>query len=382
MLCMALYRRLAEPPGNFCFSPYSISQALALVHPGTRGAARTELEQALGNPDPLSALGALARELAGRSKPSPREKALLESDRELPEGVFGCHLSLASALWHQKGYPVRPEYLDALRNGDGAEVRAVDFAGDPPSAVRSVNDWAAQATRHKIENVLDENELSPATRVLLANAVYFRARWSDDFSPSATEPAPFQLEGGQQVMVPTMNALHAVATAQAGNVRLLLLPYTGESLAMVILLPEPGKFGTVERELEASELDRLIQKSAVHQTEVALPKFRVESSLRLKSALEKAGLATLFSSRADFSGVSSEPGFFLSEVIHKTYIDVDERGTEAAAVTMPVLCGSAARAKKLEFRVNRPFLYGIYDLPTRTMLFMGRVVDPRSSSVR
>jgi serpin B len=382
MFDVALYRHLAQQPGNLIFSPYSIAAALAMVHAGAGGATRKELEETLGHSDPVATFGALGRELALRSEPSAREKSHLKWMEGVPADTFGCHLCVANAMWRQKGYAVRPEFAGTLGSRLGAELREADFSGAPAEAVSAVNAWAAKATRDKIRDVLQENQLDARTRVLLANAIYFKARWSHEFSEGVTRPAPFRLPDGQRVHVPTMHDMGYRPTARDGSVHALLLPYTGEALAMIVLLPDEGRLEQAERETDGARVDRLVGSMKSQQTELAMPKFRVESAFQLRAALQALGLATAFTPQADFSGISGEPGFALSEVIHKTFVDVNERGTEAAAVTIPMAAGSAPPKKVVEFRVDRPFLFAIRDLPTKTTLFMGRVVDPRSGGVK
>lgn len=382
MFEFGLYKGLAATPGNLFFSPYSVAAALSLAHAGAAGATRKELETTLGQADPVETYGALGRELARRSEPTQREKNSLQWMKDAPADTFGCHLSVANAMWRQSGYPVEAAFVDTLKNRLGAEVREADFQRAPAEAVKAVNAWAAQATRDKIRDVLTERQLDPQTRVILANAIYFKARWEHEFSEGVTRPAPFRLLDGTRVHVPTMHDMGYRPTSRDGNLHALQLPYTGGAVAMIVLLPDAGTLEQAERELDGARLERLIQSMKNQQTELAVPKFRVESSFLLKTSLQALGLATAFTPRADFSRVSKEPGFALTEVIHKTFVDVNEKGTEAAAVTVPMAAGSAPPRKVVEFRVDRPFLFVIRDLPTKTTLFMGRLVDPRSGSVK
>jgi serpin B len=377
MFATDLYRLLSRQSGNLFFSPYSIGAALALVHAGAEGAARRELEGLLGEADPVGSYGALGRELARRSEPSARDRQHLQWMKDVPAEAFGCHLALANAMWRQKGYAVRPEFIDDLKRRLGAEVGEADFAGRPAEAARAVNEWAARSTRDKIREILQEKQIDPQTRVILANAVYFKARWGTEFSEGATRPAPFRLLDGKNVQVPTMHSLGYRSTARDGKIQALCLPYSGDALVMMVILPDPGTLEGVERELDGPGLDRLMGAMRSDQTEVALPRFRVESSFMLRRPLRELGLEAAFSPQADFSRISPEPGFALGEVLHKTFVDVNEKGTEAAAVTVPMMAGSAPPQKKAEFRADRPFLLVIRDLPTSTTLFMGRVVDPR-----
>ena len=174
-----------------------------------------------------------------------------------------------------------------------------------------------------------------------------------------------------------MHSLGYRPTVRDGKLVALQLPYSGEKLAMLVLLPDVGALGQVEKGLDDAQLERVVAGMKSNQTEVALPKFKIESSFQLKAVLQDLGLATAFAPEADFSGISAEPGFALSEVLHKTFVDVNEKGTEAAAVTVPMAAGSAPPQKNVEFKADRPFLFVIRDLPTKTTLFMGRVVDPR-----
>jgi len=373
MFDASLYRLLAEKPGNLFFSPYSIAAALSMVRAGAAGKTKEEFAKVLGSVD----YGALGKELARRSEPTPVQLNHLKYIEGVTPDIYACHLTVANALWRQKGYPMQPAYVEALRSGMGADIGEVDFRGARKAAVQAINDWAAKATRDKIKNVLSENLVDDLTRVILANAIYFKARWEDEFSEYGTEPRPFTLLDGKKVNVPTMMSLGRRGTAKDDKVLSLLLPYSGDKLAMLVLLPDPGALAQVEKELNDAQLERLVAGMKSNMTEVTLPKFKIESSFQLKAPLQALGLASAFSPGADFSGVSTELGFALSEVLHKTYVDVNEKGIEAAAVTMPMAAGSAPPKKNVEFKADRPFLFVIRDLPTKTTLFMGRVVDPR-----
>jgi len=382
---VALYRELEKlGTGNLFFSPYSISTALTMVQAGASGRTREEIETALGHPGAgnglIESAGRLSRELASRSEPTAFEKHRL-ADSGAASDSFGCHLTPANAIWHQTGYPIEAPFMEALKGQLGAEVRDVDFAKAPEEAVRIVNEWAAKATRGKIKDLLSPGVLHPMTRVLLANAIYFKARWEAEFQESCTRPEPFRLLNGTPVEVPRMHQGGYFSSARDPEIHALQMSYSGGAIAMIVLLPEPGKFQKVARELDAARLEGLLAAMKPQQTELSLPKFRVESSFLLAAPLRCLWIIRAFE-KGDFSRVSSEPGFFLSEVLHKTFVEVDEKGTEAAAVTLPMMAGSAPPQRLVRFHVDRPFLFVIRDLPTGTPLFMGSVVDPRSSSVK
>jgi serpin B len=383
---VALFHQLKKVgPGNLFFSPYSIAAALAMIHAGATGRTREEIENALGRPGGGDALveaaGTLARELAGRSEATASEKSRLAHAEGVTPDSFGVHLSLANAIWHQSGYPIEASFCETLRLRLGAGIRDVDFAKAPERAVQDVNDWVAKATRDKIRDVLSPGLLHPMTRVLLANAIYFKARWQDPFVEGATRPEPFHLLDGSHVPVPMMHTGGSFASAKDPELHALQMPYSGGLISMIVLLPDAGKFEKVSKELDAARLEGLIAAMEPRQTEISFPKFRVESNFMLAAPLRALWIIRAFE-KGDFSRISPEPGFFLSEVIHKTFVDVDEKGTEAAAVTVPMMAGSAGPRKLVPFHADRPFLFVIRDLPTGTPLFLGRVVDPRPSSVR
>ena len=370
MFALELYRKLARTPGNLFCSPYSVEAALAMVAAGAAGRTRDELVAVLGD-DPLAHHEALRTALAKRSEPTSSEAALAKHMSSPPE-LYGCQLSIANALWHQAGYPIATPYVAAMRDRLGAEVRAVDFAGDTAGAVRDVNAWAAQATRDRIREVV--SSLPSFTRVLLANAVYFKARWAEQFLERATRPLPFSTAAGERVDVPTMQLGGYFSYAKLSAVEVIELPYSGGAIAMLVLVPVRGGLADFERVVDLARVATALTSRRVN---LRMPKFRVESSFMLGDPLRELGIVDAFSPRADFAPVSSEPGFALSDVVHKTYVDVDERGTEAAAVTMPMLVGAGPPRDIVEMHVDRPFVFAIVDKPTNTILFMGRVEDPR-----
>jgi serpin B len=375
-----LYRRLSAKPGNLFFSPYSIAAALTMVQAGAAGKTREEIEAVLGFPSAGDGLAgkfsALQKELAARSEPAPFEKRLAQESEGVQADSFGCHLSIASALWKQVGYAVRPRFVEKLQRELASEVREADFAKSSGDAASKVNAWAAQATRDKIREVIDAEQIDPRTRVMLANAIYFKARWQEEFQEHLSRPGPFTRLDGRRADVPMMRQRHHFPYAKDGALQVLRLPYSGGKIGMEILLPDAGTFAAAERDLDAPRLGRLLGEKTGLETQLTLPKFRVESSFQLKDDLAALGMPAAFGPQADFSAVSAEPEFTLGDVVHKTFVDVNERGTEAAAVTIPMMCGAGVPQHAVEFTVDRPFLFLIRDLPTSTTLFMGRVVDP------
>jgi serpin B len=309
--------------------------------------------------------------LAQRDQPTPQDAAMAKHMTPPPE-FYGCILSIANALWHQRGYPVAEPFVAAMRDRLGADVREADFAGDTAGALREVNAWVARATRDRIREVL--STLPPITRVLLANAVYFKARWVERFFKGGTRLLPFTTGTGARVEVTTMQVGAYFRYAKLSATEVIELPYTGGAISMYVLVPTLGGLAQLERVLD---LDRVATALTERRVTLRMPKFRVESSFMLGKILGELGIVDAFGPAADFTRVSSEPGFALSDVVHKTFVDVDENGTEAAAVTIPMLAGAGPPRDIVEMHVDRPFVFAIVDKPTNTILFMGRVEDPR-----
>ena len=363
VLATSLYRHLAADAGNLFFSPYSISTALAMCQAGALGKTRAEIEAALGLSGAgdrlIEAFGDLQRVLASRARSGP------------------FHLSLVSSLWYQTGYPVNPAFVETLREQLSADVKETDFAKAPAKAVGDVNAWVDEATRGKIREILSESQLDALTRVILASAIYFKAPWLNQFDEEDTKPEPFHLLDGRSVDVPMMHDTAYRCYSRGNGFQALEVPYGNDFVVMLLLLPDEGQFEAVERELDVGSVVALTRSVNSAEVALALPRFRVESSFALRESLSRIGIKGAFAPGADFTRVSEEPGFALGEVLHKAVVDVDERGTEAAAATVGFLLGAPQeRPPPIEFRVDRPFLFLIEDKPTGTILFLGRVLDP------
>jgi serpin B len=365
VLATSLYRHLASDPGNLFFSPYSISAALAMVQAGASGLTRAEIETAMGHTETgerlIDAFSELQRVLSTRAQSGP------------------FHLSLANALWVQTGYPINTAFVETLRNRLGAELKSADFRGAPSEAARGVNAWVDEATRGKIREILSESQLDPLTRMILANAIYFKAPWLSQFTERATNPEPFHRLDGRSVHVPMMHDTAHRCYARGDGFQALEVPYGNDFVLMLVVLPDDGQFERVERELDVGSVTELTRNVRPIEVALALPRFRVESSFALRESLARIGINLAFAPGADFTPVSTEPGFVLGDVLHKTVVDVDERGTEAAAVTAAMVLGASLHfdpPKPIEYRVDRPFLFLIEDKPTGTILFMGRILDP------
>lgn len=359
---------------NVLFSPYSISQALAMAYGGAAGDTGTQMAEVMHFDLPQEALHASLSRLT---------ENLTSRTMQLMEGESGQRftLNVANALWGQQGYAFRQSYLDLLNNAYGAGLELVDFAGDPEAARVRINDWVAEQTEDKIRDIVPPDALSPMTRLVLANAIYFSASWWEAFPEHLTADQPFTLLDGSQVTVPTMSTLDRFMYGDGENYQVIALPYLGYDVAMLVFVPDAGAFETFESELTGDFFTEAVQSMETKRVNISIPRFSYEFSVSLTDALASLGMTDAFNqSQADFSGIYEEGAepLAISNILHKAFIAVDEEGTEAAAATvMSFEATTAFSDAPIELKIDRPFIYAIYDNVTGSVLFVGRVMDPQ-----
>lgn len=358
---VALYRRLAAEPGNVFLSPISLAGAFGPVAAGARGDTRAAIGRVLELPkaDPT-----LHRDLGGLLRS-------LESDSD------GARVTIANSLWLMKGYPVKPAFVAVARDNYGAEVDTLDF-GNGEAAAATINNWVERETKGRIRDLIAPDSLDLLTRVVVTNAVHFLGDWTRPFNATYTRPKPFHLAGGGTRDVPMMYGKREHRMVEAGPVRLIELPYKGERLAMVAILPKKRLgLSEVEAGLTDARLGQwLTQLDAAQPSDVIveLPKVEVEASYTLNEPLKAMGMAVAFDpKRANFRGIAEGERLFISQVVHKTFLRIDEKGTEAAAATGVEI---QAERSSPEFRADHPFLVLIREKQTGAVLFMGRIADP------
>jgi serpin B len=252
----------------------------------------------------------------------------------------------------------------------------LDFSSAPEESRVTINDWVADQTEGRIEDLIPAGGIDAMTRLVLTNAIYFNAAWGQPFEPDLTADGPFHLLGGGEVDVPMMRQTESFGYAEGEGYRAVELPYDGHELSMVVLLPDAGEFEGFEDTLDAGRVDAIVGDLSYRQVALALPKFEVESGFSLADALAALGMPDAFTSRADFSGMTDDRDLFISEVIHKAFVSVDEAGTEAAAATAVMMAKMALQDEPVEVTVDRPFIFLIRDIQTGAILFVGRIVDP------
>jgi serpin B len=378
---LGLYARLRTRPGNLIVSPFSVSSALAMTYAGSAGETAARMKRVLHfdlAPARLHpAFGSLTRRLlAGqRWQTRPQWRA------------GGWRLHLANALWPAKDLRLRPGFLAILRDNYGSTPTLQDFRNHAAQARQNINQWVARQTADKIKDLLSRDVVKPSTRLILTNAVYFKATWILRFNPRLTRPQPFFPAPGRKIQAPTMFRTGRFGYAQTPRLQVLEMPYTGRALSLVVILPRRvNGLADLEKSLTPSNLARWLGGLKSLKVEVYLPKFKNTARFSLKTTLSAMGLAVAFSDSADFSHMS-RPGaggerLKISEVIHQAFIDVNESGTEAAAATAVVMMGAGAALGPPPppppvFRADHPFLFMIRDLRSGTVLFLGRVIDPR-----
>jgi serpin B len=360
-----LYGQLAPQEGNLFFSPYSIANALAMTYAGARGETATQMATTLHftlDPERLHpAFGSLRAEIQGAG---PKRKYQLQT---------------ANRLWGQQGYGFSPEFLKATENCYGAGLKEVDFIDGQAreEARKTINAWVEQQTSDKIKELIRPGLLTADTRLVLTNAIYFKAAWMYPFSPKQTQDGDFTLADGKKVQTKLMRGHNRTNYFKGDTFEALELPYEEHDLSMIVLLPnKPDGLPAFEKTLTAANLTRWLGKLSDHLVDVALPKFKLTSEFMLKDVLSKMGMPIAFTPReADFSGMATRAKLFISHVVHKAFVDVNEAGTEAAASTA-VLMEKESVPQPATFHADHPFVYLIRDQRTGSILFLGRVTDP------
>jgi len=377
---LELFAKLQSTKGNLFFSPYSISTALAMAHAGARNETESQMAGVLHFPVSVHR----------RTDSSP--KSLL--DREQFASSFGniikdlnnrgqkggYTLTVANALWGQKDYGFLQEFLKLIENSYDGRFNEVDFVRATEEARKTINAWVEKKTNDKIKNLISEGVLDSMTRLVLTNAIYFKGNWARQFKENKTKDSPFTIAEGQKIDVATMNQKAEFGYLETDTFQALELPYVDDELSMVILLPK--KFDALdefEKTLTPDNLTQWLAKIYKCEVVVFVPKFKLTSQFSLASVLNSMGMTNAFSSDADFSGINGKRDLFISAVIHKAYVEVNEEGTEAAAATGVVMrLTSVGPAPIPVFRADHPFLFLIRDNQTDSILFIGRVANPKA----
>ena len=358
-----IFAKVEHPGENEFLSPYSISSALAMTYAGAKGQTAAEMAKALHFELPADRLHAAFRQLTTDLNASGKEGVLL----------------IANALWGQKGFAFKPDYTKLVETEYGGKLTTVDFAKATEEARQTINKWVEEKTREKIKDLIAQGILDPMTRLVLTNAVYFKAPWLEPFNKSQTKKEDFTTAGGKKVVTDMMHQQKHFGYFEGDGFQMLEMAYQGPSASMIVLLPRKADgLAALEKQLDAAKLTEWLSKLSGAKVEVSLPKFRVECKYELTEALKALGMTGVFSSSADFSGMTAVDPLYISAVIHKTFVNVDEEGTEAAAATAVVMrAGAAPKPEEPKiFRADHPFLFLVRDRKSGTILFLGRLMKP------
>jgi serpin B len=287
-------------------------------------------------------------------------------------------LVVANRLWGQQGYHFLPKFLKITKEEYGAGLGEVDFANAIDQARQEINGWVAQQTQDRIKDLLPEGSIDGGTRLVLTNAIYFKARWAHPFSDKQTTKEDFHSGASKTIKADIMHAVATINLMETDTLQLAELPYEQHELSMLVLLPRKvDGLNDLEKQASAANLEQWIGKMKPYQVSLSMPKYTYASEFMLKKVLSAMGMGGAFTPAADFSGMTTQEKLFISAVIHKAFVAVDEKGTEAAAATAVAIArASLPVAPQATFRADHPFLFLVRDNKTGSILFMGRMVLP------
>jgi serpin B len=365
---LALYQALRDQDGNLIYSPYSIFQALLMTAAGAEGATASQMASVLGvdlnDPEIHNLMNALNKVLTTQPE-------YLQSDAQ------PLTFNIANAVWAQKDFHFEQSFLDTLSSNYNAGLKLVDF-NKPEDARALINLWIAAQTNDKIQELIPEGLLDQMTRMVLTNAIYFKGAWSNQFEEKDTEDGNFTLLDGSSETVPFMHGNFTLSAMVSDKIQAIRLPYEGGTYAMAAIMPLEN-FAEFEAQLTAADLEQLLNSlhSSSAIVDLSMPKFQSESRFGLGEILAGLGMPDAFDAqKADFSGMTGKPDLMISSVLHQATIDVNEEGTEAAAATAVAMSVTSMPGQSYTIRLDKPFIYVIYETTTNTITFMGRVVNP------
>jgi serpin B len=363
---MELFARLKDTDGNLFLSPYSISSALAIAYGGARGNTEKQMSTTL-------------HFLADQDTFHSAMSKLRQTFAKINAGKR-IELNVANGLWTQKGYDFTPAFLGFAKEKYGAAADPVDFINDREGVRSQINLWVEHETKQKIKNALPSGGLSGNTRAVIVNAIYFKGDWANRFDASKTEQEPFWITPAESIKARMMRQNHVFRYAEQDDLQILELPYIGYDLSMLVLLPkERDGLTEMEKRLNGDNVAKWIKALGVRTVDVRFPKFKIDSRFSLRQTLSAMGMSDAFSQTlADFTGMTPKRPMFIDAVDHAAIIEVDEKGTVAAAATSVSFLGCAAPSvpPPATFHADHPFVFLIRDNHTGTILFLGRIMNP------
>ena len=363
-----LYRKIASKPGNVVLSPYSVAVALAMTRAGAAGETARQMDAVLR--------AGLAGNLDAGHNALDQAIAKRPGKYKVGDQTLDLELATANRLWGQKGFSFEQAFLDRLASSYGAGMQIVDYKTAADASRKTINDWVAARTKDRIKDLIPEGVLNASTRLVLTNAIYLKASWMVRFDDAVA--GPFSRANGSLVSVPLMRQSETMRYGEGIGYQIVAIPYAG-GLSMLVVVPNAGRFATVEAALDGASLRTAIGAMRPRHVNLTFPKFTFRTEASLKDTLAAMGMPLAFTDDADFSGMTKQERLAIAEVLHQAFIAVDEKGTEAAAATAVVMRATSAPAEPVELRVDRPFMFAIQDDETGALLFMGRVTDPKAN---
>jgi serpin B len=362
-----IYNSLRAENGNLILSPYSISLALAMTYAGARSKTESQMAQTM-HFAPQDQLHPAFNTL---------DLALEKNHITLNKNQEPMKLSIANSIWAEQTFSFQPDFLDTIALNYGAGVHLADFVNQAEPARKAINGWVSDKTKDKINNLLPQDSVGPDTRLALVNAIYFKADWLNQFDADSTGDAPFYLTDGTEITTKTMHENSLYPYVQGDGYQVVELAYAGETAAMDIIVPDAGNFETFESLFNQEILDQIFNGMQPASLELGLPKFQFTKDLELSDTLKNLGMSDAFDADlADFSGMTGKKDLFIGSVVHKAFIAVDEKGTEAAAASAVTITEAFGPLFEVNLQIDRPFIFIIRDTVNGQILFIGRVMNP------
>ncbi len=362
-----LYQILKQTDGNLFYSPYSISEALAMTYAGAAGMTAQQMADTM-------------QFLLAQEKLHPAFNALDLLLAQRGQGAQGkdgkgFRLNVVNAIWGQQDYKFLETFLDVLAQNYGAGLRALDFKNKPEDSRKIINQWVADQTENRIKDLIPQGAIDTLTRLVLTNAIYFNAAWQAQFDKNNTNSGTFYPLNGNTATAQMMHQTEDFGYAEGENYQAVELPYSGGELSMVILLPKAGSFADFQSSVNAKKVNDIIGNLTGKSVILSMPKFEFDSSFSLKKTLDDMGMTDAFDpNTADFSGMDGKKDLYITDVIHKAFVSVDENGTEAAAATAVIVGATAMPVNQVTMSIDRPFIFFIRDIQTGAILFIGQVL--------
>ena len=357
---------------NLVFSPFSITQAFGMLMGAARENSEAQIAETMHYTLPQDALhpafAALNADLAAREAPGGGEGERLQ-------------LNIANSIWAQDGFPFLTSYTDLLQENYDGGLRLMDFIAEPENARNTINDWIEQETENKIQDMIPSGGINEYTRMVLVNAIYFNGSWLHPFDDRGTQDQPFMLLDGSTVTVPTMMTQETFGYLEGDGFQAVELPYFGGDMAMLVVLPDAGQFDAIQAQLDSAFFDTTRQAIGYRPVLLHMPRFEFETDISLSSLLQNMGMTDVFDpDAANLTGMfdpsATGENLFVTAALHRAYIGVDEAGTEAAAATAILMGTTSLPPEPVEVKLDRPFIYAIYDRQTGAILFLGQVMNP------